>query len=207
MILYKLPTLFLIYLSAQILISSSQIASNPVIQCSASMEPIESCAFNFEPVCAFKASDPAGTAGVTIANSCEACSQQGYDYFTEGACEGINNGAAEIIFVPSEKEQEALNEGEIGEAGENEFTETENNLEGVLWCDTPDLTPGQLACDSILDPVCAYHLGDVEGTTAANACEACGRQKFNYYTLGRCPREDIPIDIEAIPAASISEDL
>jgi len=186
---------------------SDWVATNPVIECPTNeAQRTILCPSIFQPVCAYRNSSPIGTPGVTIPTFCIACFQAGYDFYSPGACEVINNGEGPPIIIPSTSEAgegEGEGEGEFGSEEEMNLTENE---EEVFWCKTSVVYFGYLACDSIYDPVCAYRAGRDKGTTVANSCEACGNGRgFDYYTEGPCAsgdeEQDIQIDIEAIPAS------
>jgi len=45
------------------------------------------CTDQYEPVCAYHHDCTGDVCGVTVGNSCQACSEFGYDYYYDGACE------------------------------------------------------------------------------------------------------------------------
>ncbi len=174
---------------------------DPVVRCDPpTSEEVIFCTLIYDPVCAYRDSDPAGTPGVTVGNSCEACQQQGYDWYSVGACDDSGEGEA------GEGEGEA-GEGENGEGeGEGEWTEGET---GVTWCEIPDLSATDIVCTLQYEPVCAYNVGDANGVTVGNACQACLQDGYDYYTNGECAgtggnEEDDIVDI--IPVEVIEGD-
>jgi len=149
---------------------SEEIVGPAVARCDpAAAEEIVFCTLIYDPVCAFRDSDPPGTAGVTVGNECQACNQEGYDYFIAGACEDNGEGG----------------EGEAGEGegeGEGEFGEGDN----IFWCEIPDLSATHIVCTLQYEPVCAYNIGNPNGVTIGNICQACLQDGYDYYTKGEC---------------------
>jgi len=45
------------------------------------------CTDDYTPVCAYHYNCDGGPCGVTVGNSCQACTEFGYDYYIDGACE------------------------------------------------------------------------------------------------------------------------
>jgi len=195
--------LLLIFAFLSVAVFAQEIISDPAVRCDPPSEEVIYCTLIYDPVCAFKDSDPAGTPGVTVGNSCEACQQQGYDWYTVGACEETGEGEV----GEGENGEGGEGEGEFGEGeGEGEWTEGET---GVTWCEIPDLSATDIVCTLQYDPVCAYNIGDVNGVTVGNACQACLQDGYDYYTQGECAgnggtEEDNGVDI--IPVEIVEDD-
>jgi len=157
-------------LAQEIIPISEEIIDPAVTRCDpATAEEVVFCTLIYDPVCAYRDSNPPGTPGVTVGNECQACNQEGYDYWTAGACE--DNGEA--------------GEGEGGEGegeGEGEFGEGD----GIFWCEIPDLSATNIVCTLEYLPVCAYNIGDPNGVTIGNTCQACLQDGYDYYTKGEC---------------------
>ena len=160
MILNKSFSLFcLAFLYQGVLILSQPELIPCIIEGEAS--PNNVCTLEFAPVCAFRDEcQGIECLGTTVGNSCEACFQGGYDYYTLGEC-------------PEVLQEEALVSLKAEEA--------------VIFCQTLN-EEVQVLCATDFNPVCAYFAGEEDsvGETVSNACIACNQFGYDYYTFGPC---------------------
>ena len=143
-------------------------AQSEIIPCTEpNPSPDNLCTMEYRPVCAYRyvcVGEQNCDQGVTVGNACGACSQEGFDFYTDGAC-------------PGDEEEN------VGGNEENE--------DGIIWCATDDSEVGNV-CTLEYAPVCAYNADEegAPGVTVGNACQACFQQGFDYFTQGACSDDE-----------------